>query len=115
MGYRDLSSTQNNDESILGNSVSLSSLSGGERSKTLVCLINSLWTEQQPPIRCLDEWDVFLDAVARKQIEAMLVQTALRTGHQYIFISPQGSMFADIPKKEWKDLGEKYRKKIEVF
>ena len=113
--YRDLSSTQNIDESIHGHSVSLSSLSGGERSKTLVCLINSLWTEQQPPIRCMDEWDVFLDAVARKQIEAMLVRTALDTGHQYFFISPQGSLFADAPNSEWKDLNEEMKKNIQVF
>ena len=94
---------------------SLSSLSGGERSKTLVCLINSLWYMQQPPVRCLDEWDVFLDAVARKQIEAMLVKTAVDSEHQYFFISPQGSMFADTPKREWKHLSEKMKKSIQVF
>merc|ERR1719273_516952 len=74
---------------------SLANLSGGERSKTLVCLINALWNIQPPPFRSLDEWDVFLDAVARKQIEGMLVNTALRSGYQYFLISPQGSNFSD--------------------
>ena len=94
-------------------SYSLASLSGGERSKTLVCLINSLWSVQQPPLRCLDEWDVYLDALARKQMEAMLVQTALNTNHQYFFISPQGSMFADIQNDDWSDF--KYSEKLKVF
>lgn len=113
--YQDCTIMQDTDKDIQGRNFSLSSLSGGERSKTLVCLINSLWKIQQPPLRCLDEWDVFLDAVARKQIEGMLVTTALSTGHQYFFISPQGSMFADTPKKEWKDMNEKMKKQIQVF
>lgn len=94
---------------------SLASLSGGERSKTLVCLINALWNVQEPPFRCLDEWDVFLDAVARKNIEAMLVKTALHTQRQYFFISPQGSMFADIPIIEWDGFSDDYKDGIKVF
>jgi len=91
---------------------SMSNLSGGERSKTLVCIINALLNVQPPPFRCLDEWDVFLDAVARKQIEGMLVNTALSSGYQYIFISPQRSMFSDI---QWQDLLEKHKKNIHVY
>ena len=94
---------------------SLASLSGGERSKTLVCLINALWNVQQPPFRCLDEWDVFLDHIARKNIELMLVKTALSTQRQYFFISPQGSMFADNSKKGWQGIGEQYKDSIKVF
>ena len=106
---------QETDNGMKGRNFSLSSLSGGERSKTLVCLINSLWSVQQPPLRCLDEWDVFLDAVSRKQTGTMLVETALGTGHQYLFISPQGSMFTSTPKSEWKDLNDKMKKRIQVF
>ena len=94
---------------------SLANLSGGERSKTLVCLINALWNISPPPLRCLDEWDVFLDAVARKQVESMLVSTALRSGYQYIFISPQGSLFSDMEQFEWTDPFEQYKDRLEVF
>ena len=95
------------------NNFSLVSLSGGERSKTLVCLINSLWHAQQPPMRCLDEWDVYLDAVARKQMEIMLVRTASLTRFQYLFISPQGSIFSEDEIK--KQFEEQYMKKINLF
>ena len=94
---------------------SLTNLSGGERSKTLVCLINALWNVQPPPLRCLDEWDVFLDAVARKDVETMLVSTALRSGYQYIFISPQGSLFSELQKSEWKIQYDEYKDKLKVF
>ena len=94
---------------------SLANLSGGERSKTLVCLINALWNIQPPPLRCLDEWDVFLDAVARKQVESMLVSTALRSGFQYIFISPQGSLFSDMERSDWIDPFEQNKDRLEVF
>ena len=94
---------------------SLANLSGGERSKTLVCLINALWNVQPPPLRCLDEWDVFLDAVARKNVETMLVSTALRSGYQYIFISPQGSVFSELQQSEWKIQYDEYKDKLKVF
>ncbi|KAG8911751.1 Structural maintenance of chromosomes protein 6, partial [Tulasnella sp. 408] len=38
------------------------SLSGGEKSYTQVCLLLALWESVGCPIRCLDEFDVFLDA-----------------------------------------------------
>lgn len=110
-GMRNVSSSS---DSLLNNS-SLVDLSGGERSKTLVCLINALWNVQPPPLRCLDEWDVFLDSVARKNVETMLVSTALRSGYQYIFISPQGSTFSELVQSEWSDHYEKYRDKIKLF
>ena len=40
--------------------------------------------------RCLDEWDVFLDAVNRKAISEELLRFCLRNpDKQFIFISPQ--------------------------
>jgi len=95
------------------NTLTHASLSGGERSKTLVCLINSLWSAQQAPMRCLDEWDVYLDAVARQNMEKMLVETASRSPFQYFFISPQGSVFCD--KEFRKSISEKYVKQIKVM
>ena len=100
------------DGSIQPSKFSLTSLSGGERSKTLVCLINALWDVQHPPFRCLDEWDVFLDAIARKNMEGMLVETALRTDKQYFFISPQGSIFSGLSENNTL---EKYKNNIKVF
>ena len=105
-----ISGTEGSTKSL--NRYSLTSLSGGERSKTLVCLINSLWSVQQPPFRCLDEWDVYLDPVARKLTEAMLVETAMTTKHQYFFISPRGSIFSTCSQDE---LNNKYQNGLKVF
>jgi len=70
----------------------VSALSGGEKSYTQMCLICSLWDMMQPPFRCLDEWDVFLDAVNRREISQELLKFSLRNrDRQFIFISPQGA------------------------
>ena len=63
---------------------------GGEKSFTQMCLICALWDMMRPPFRCLDEWDVFLDAVNRKAISEELLNFSLRNqDRQFIFISPQ--------------------------
>ena len=68
----------------------VSLLSGGEKSYTQMCLICALWDMMRPPFRCLDEWDVFLDAVNRKTISEELLRFCLRNpDKQFIFISPQ--------------------------
>jgi len=70
----------------------VSVLSGGEKSFTQMCLICALWDMMRPPFRCLDEWDVFLDAVNRKAISEELLNFSLRNqDRQFIFISPQGA------------------------
>ena len=75
--------------------VSLTSLSGGEKSKTLFFLIHSFWEHLSCPFRGLDEWDVFMDAKARKAVEKILVETSTKTLFQFFFISPQDSAFAN--------------------
>jgi len=70
----------------------ISALSGGEKSYTQMCLITSLWDMMDPPFRCLDEWDVFLDAINRKEISKALLDFSLKNqDKQFIFISPQGA------------------------
>eukprot|EP00088_Acartia_fossae_P018470 TRINITY_DN20683_c0_g1_i2.p1 TRINITY_DN20683_c0_g1~~TRINITY_DN20683_c0_g1_i2.p1 ORF type:complete len:913 (+),score=280.53 TRINITY_DN20683_c0_g1_i2:273-2741(+) len=70
----------------------VSTLSGGEKSYTQMCLICALWDMMEPPFRCLDEWDVFLDSVNRKDIARELLEFSLKKlDKQFIFISPQGA------------------------
>merc|ERR1712013_728602 len=70
----------------------VSRLSGGEKSFTQMCFICALWDMMEPPFRCLDEWDVFLDAVNRKAISKELLNFSLKNqSKQFIFISPQGA------------------------
>jgi len=79
-------------ESGTHSNTDVSSLSGGEKSYTQMCLICALWDMMQPPFRCLDEWDVFLDAVNRREISRELLKFSLNNrDRQFIFISPQGA------------------------
>ena len=65
-------------------------LSGGERSFSTVALLLAMWDVAQSPIRCLDEWDVFLDSVNRGIAAKMLIEGALRSEQkQFILITPQ--------------------------
>ena len=82
------------------NKVSLTSLSGGEKSKTLFFLIHSLWQHLSCPFRGLDEWDVFMDDKARRAVEKILVDSSANMDHQFFFISPQDSIMEDPKMKE---------------
>ncbi|KAG0312255.1 Structural maintenance of chromosomes protein 6 [Dissophora globulifera] len=66
------------------------SLSGGEKSFSTICLLLALWDSMSSSIRCLDEFDVFMDAVNRRISMKMLIGTARESdGVQYILITPQ--------------------------
>jgi len=56
----------------------------------------------QPPFRCLDEWDVFLDQVNREKIQKKLYKFGLSQNEkQFMFLSPQGSStYSDITPEE---------------
>ncbi|KAG1468450.1 hypothetical protein G6F56_003822 [Rhizopus delemar] len=65
------------------------SLSGGEKSYSQISLLLSLWQSISSPIICLDEFDVFMDAVNRKQTMNMIMNAASDNSSQYILITPQ--------------------------
>lgn len=50
------------------------SLSGGEKSFSTICLLLALWEAMGCPIRCLDEFDVYMDAANRGIAIRMLVR-----------------------------------------
>ncbi|EME40173.1 hypothetical protein DOTSEDRAFT_56430 [Dothistroma septosporum NZE10] len=65
-------------------------LSGGEKSFSTICLLLSIWEAMGSPIRCLDEFDVFMDSVNRAQSMELMIHTARRAvGRQFILITPQ--------------------------
>ncbi|KPI35945.1 Structural maintenance of chromosomes protein 6 [Cyphellophora attinorum] len=64
-------------------------LSGGEKTYTQICLLLALWEAMGSPIRCLDEFDVYMDALNRGKTIAMIQEIARQSqGKQYIMISP---------------------------
>lgn len=65
-------------------------LSGGEKSFSTICLLLSIWEAIGSPIRCLDEFDVFMDSVNRTTSMTMMIQAARRAvGKQFVLITPQ--------------------------
>lgn len=58
-------------------------LSGGEKSFSSICMLLSVWEAIGSPIRCLDEFDVFMDNVNRAISTNMLVST-----HETLFGTP---------------------------
>lgn len=65
-------------------------LSGGEKSFSTICLLLAIWEAMGSPIRCLDEFDVFMDSVNRATSMSMMIKAARRSvGRQFILITPQ--------------------------
>ncbi|WZY74544.1 structural maintenance of chromosomes protein 6A-like isoform X2 [Brassica napus] len=63
-------------------------LSGGERSFSTLGFTLALHDMTESPIRAMDEFDVFMDAVSRKISLDTLVDFALEKGSQWMFITP---------------------------
>lgn len=53
-------------------------LSGGEKSFSSICLLLAIWEAMGSPLRCLDEFDVFMDNVNRAISTNMLVSSPAR-------------------------------------
>eukprot|EP00117_Sycon_ciliatum_P012997 scpid28026/ scgid13842/ Structural maintenance of chromosomes protein 6 len=65
-------------------------LSGGERSFSMVAFILALWDVMETPFRCLDEFDVFMDLVNRRIAMDMLLSAAsTNRKRQFILLTPQ--------------------------
>ena len=78
----------NTDESTQTNDVK--ALSGGERSFATLSLLLAIGESLETPFRVMDEFDVFLDPVARKLALETLIQISKEMEHrQFIFITPQ--------------------------
>ncbi|WYZ34364.1 hypothetical protein EsH8_I_000640 [Colletotrichum jinshuiense] len=68
---------------------STKTLSGGEKSFSSICMLLAIWEAMGSPLRCLDEFDVFMDNVNRTISTNMLVTAARRSvSRQYIMITP---------------------------
>ncbi|BFU25955.1 structural maintenance of chromosomes, putative [Entamoeba histolytica HM-1:IMSS-B] len=68
---------------------SAKTLSGGERSYSTVCLLLALWNVVDCPFRAMDEFDVYMDSMARKvAIQTLMETTKSQNKRQYIFITP---------------------------
>ncbi|KAI9654994.1 MAG: Structural maintenance of chromosomes protein 6 [Trizodia sp. TS-e1964] len=85
------------DETKTGKGRQTKTLSGGEKSFSTICLLLSLWEAMGSPIRCLDEFDVFMDNVNRDVSLKMIITAARRSvGRQYVFITPQSMNNVDV-------------------
>lgn len=63
-------------------------LSGGEKSYSTACFLFSLWTAMASPLRCLDEFDVFMDQVNRDFVINEMVKNARSSRVQFVLITP---------------------------
>ncbi|KAI9847889.1 MAG: Structural maintenance of chromosomes protein 6 [Thelocarpon superellum] len=85
------------DETKTGKGRQTKTLSGGEKSFSTICLLLSLWEAMGSPIRCLDEFDVFMDNVNRDVSLKMMIGAARRSpGRQFILITPQAMGNVDV-------------------
>lgn len=63
-------------------------LSGGEKSYATSCFLCSLWPAIGSPIRCMDEFDVFMDSVNRDMILDIMIKNARQSHLQFLLITP---------------------------
>ncbi|MEW5299644.1 MAG: hypothetical protein WDW36_002638 [Sanguina aurantia] len=79
----------------------LKQLSGGERSFTTVCFLLALGYWAESPFRCMDEYDVFMDAITRRIATETLYEYAIDySDKQYILLTPQDTQALMDARKE---------------
>jgi len=61
-------------------------LSGGEKSFSSICLLLAIWDAMGSPLRCLDEFDVFMDNVNRAISTNMLVSLSVLVFKAALFL-----------------------------
>jgi chromosome segregation ATPase len=67
----------------------MKALSGGERSFAQISLLLALGKSIDCPFRAMDEFDVFMDALNRKQTLELLIEAVTKDiNKQFIFITP---------------------------
>ncbi|KAK2747897.1 Structural maintenance of chromosomes protein 6 [Myotisia sp. PD_48] len=77
------------DNSKNSNGRGATTLSGGEKSFSQICLLLALWEAMGSRIRCLDEFDVYMDSVNRNMaIEIMMGAARRSVGRQFVLITP---------------------------
>ncbi|GAA5938070.1 hypothetical protein JCM10213_000824 [Rhodosporidiobolus nylandii] len=82
--------TEEPDKKQKGKQKDAKALSGGEKSFSTICLLLTMWEAVGCPIRCLDEFDVFMDAVNRRIAMRMMIETAKQANQtQFVLITPQ--------------------------
>ncbi|KAG1672939.1 hypothetical protein FOA52_012384 [Chlamydomonas sp. UWO 241] len=68
----------------------LKQLSGGERSYVTVAFLLAVGEASESPFRCMDEFDVFMDAINRRVATETLLEFAYKhSNFQYVFLTPQ--------------------------
>ncbi|CAM9425747.1 unnamed protein product, partial [Phaeothamnion confervicola] len=99
--HRTLSlSVQKNNEDESTQTDNVKQLSGGERSYATLALLLSLGSCHECPFRVMDEFDVFMDAVARRTAMKELIAYAEDLPQrQFIFITPQS--LSGLPRSDF--------------
>ncbi|XP_014245802.1 structural maintenance of chromosomes protein 6 [Cimex lectularius] len=70
----------------------ITTLSGGERSFSMVAFIMALWNNMESPFFFMDEFDVFMDEVNRKLImELLMTHARSRPEKQFVFLTPHAT------------------------
>lgn len=66
---------------------STKTLSGGEKSFSSICMLLAIWEAMGSPLRCLDEFDVFMDNVNRAVSQNMLVSSTCCSRDVYLLLT----------------------------
>ncbi|BES95460.1 Structural maintenance of [Nesidiocoris tenuis] len=70
----------------------ISTLSGGERSYSMVAFLLSIWRSMSIPFYILDEFDVYMDEVNRQLVmELLMFHARQSSANQFVFLTPHAT------------------------